>query len=256
MRRSNLPMAPRALLSAVLVVAVTGCGSNDSSSPVASAASASAASATPKVLDLTPCNDSVPCQIEAGTHTLGPRQVMAGLTLTLPPGWQSPEANPANVVFLAPGHPDERLILLGGVSAVQSTGPGAGTTVLDQVGKTPDALVEWLTTNPDFAVVDGPAQVKIGPDTSAVALTVGVSPKARYGDPGCPANPRCADLFSLGGDFYGIGGHEQIRLYLAEDAAYPDAAFIVALEAPNHRALTHLTELATPVIGSMQPSAS
>lgn len=254
--RRNLSMAPRALLGALLVAAATGCGSNASSSLAESSPSTSAASAPRKVLDLTACNDSVPCQVEAGSHTLGPGQVMAGLGLTLPPGWQSPEANTANVVLHPPGHPQQRLILFGGVSAVQSTGSGHGTTVLNQVGKTPDALVQWMTTNPDFTVVDEPARVMIGPDTLAVALTVGVSPRARYGDPGCPANPRCADLFALGGDFYGIGGHEQIRLYLAEDAAYPEAAFIVALEAPNHRALAQLTEVATQVIGSMQPSSS
>ena len=176
---------------------------------------------------------------------------MAGLRLTLPPGWQSPEANTANVVLHPPGHPQQRLILFGGVSAVKSTGPGHGTTVLSQVGQTPEALVKWMTTDPDFTVVAQPSKVTIGPDISAVALTVGVSTTARYADPGCPANPRCADLFALGGDFYGIGGQEQVRLYLAKTAAYPDAAFIVALEAPNHRALTQLTELAAPVINSM-----
>ena len=79
-----------------------------------------------------------------------------------------------------------------------------------------------------------------------------MSPKARYGDAGCPADPRCADLFALGGDYYGIGGREEVRLFLAESAAYPGAAFIVALEAPDHDALTHLTEIAAPVIDSMQ----
>jgi hypothetical protein len=50
-------------------------------------------------------------------------------------------------------------------------------------------------------------------------LTLGISTSANYGDPECLANPRCADLFKDpkywgSSDFYGIGGSEQVRLYL------------------------------------------
>jgi hypothetical protein len=187
-----------------------------------------------------------------GTYTLGTNEVATGLQLTLPSGWQSPEANTVNVLFAPTAHPHERMALWLGVSAVKSTGPGHGATVLQHVGQSPHALVRWMTTNPDFAIIAAPAKATIGPGTPAVALTIGVSTTARYGDPGCPSNPRCADMFTSNGlspeDSYGIGGHEQVRLYLARTTAYPGGAFVIILDAPNHHALNQLTTLATPII--------
>jgi hypothetical protein len=255
----------KAILPLALLIVAAGCGGGSSSAggastPAGSTAGAatktSSASAAPRTFDLTTCSDASPCRMAPGTYMLGTDEVASGLKLTLPSGWQSPEANTVNVLFAPAAHPQERMALWLGVSAVQSTGPGHGVTVLRQVGHSPHALVKWLTTNPDFAIIAAPARATIGPGTPAIALTVGVSSTARYGDSGCPWNPRCADMFTSPGlspqDSYGIGGHEQVRLYLAKATADPGGAFVIILDAPNHHALNQLTAIATPIVHTIQ----
>jgi hypothetical protein len=210
-------------------------------------------SEAPQTLNYSNCSDAQPCRIPAGTYALGPNEVVPGLTLTLPAGWTSPEMNYVNVIFAPPSPTQGRVSLWVDMSAVKSTGAGHGVTILNHVGQTPRDLVKWMTTNPDFSIVARPTRTHIGDITPATTLALGVSKTAHYGDSGCPANPRCADLFTRAGngpDFYGIGGLEQVRLYVANS---PDvgASFIVALDAPNHHDLINLTNAAAQIIHSI-----
>jgi hypothetical protein len=143
--------------------------------------------------------------------------------------------------------------------AVKSTGPGHGTTILTNVGTTPDALLAWLTRNPDFRIVSRPAPATIGQDTKMLTLVVGVSRSANYGDPACPANPRYADLFTnrQWSDFYGIGGDEEVRLDLGTiRLSGSPHTLMVALDAGDQYGLRHLEKLAEPIIGSVRLPSS
>lgn len=63
--------------------------------------------------------------------------------------------------------------------------------VVEEVAGTPDAIVGWLTTNPDLTVREQPKPTTIA-GMSGTVLAVGVSETADFGDPDCPSNPRCA----------------------------------------------------------------
>jgi hypothetical protein len=89
-------------------------------------------------------------------------------------------------------------------------------------------------------------------------LALGVSSSARYGEPECPANPRCADLFKDPkywgpDDAYGIGYPEQARLYIGtiRVAGAPHTMF-VALDAEDHSKLVRLTAAAKSIIASLR----
>src|SRR5262245_7900315 len=163
------------------------------------------------------CSDDNPCQYDAGTYLLSLGEVLPGLQLTLPADWSSTENWVGELKLVAPGHADDLLRFWVDMVAVKSSGDGHGT-VLNDVGTSPRDLTRWLTTNPDFHIVTGPRATTIGDRIPVLTLSLNVSKTADYGDPGCPPNPRCADLFTRpdlwGPNVYGIGGDEEIRLYI------------------------------------------
>jgi hypothetical protein len=212
---------------------------------------ASLGSPSPRALP-SGCTDMAPCSLLAGPYvSFGDQSFVAGLTFALPaPGWRSTELDRQEVNLIPPDRPNDRLFLWTDLVAVKSTGPGHGGTVLNTVGKTANALVAWLTSNPDFRVIASPAPATIGVGIMMTTLVVGVSSTAQYGDSSCPANPRCADLFTKPEWTvpYGIGGDEEARLYIAGVAH----TFFVVLDATNDADLAHLASEAAPIINSLR----
>lgn len=244
---------PAAFFLMVLLAACQGGGAG-SASP---AASRPASPVHPAVRTLVAgCTHASPCQnITAGAYRLGPGTLLPGLELTLPAGWSSTGTGPAQLNLVPPGQPDDFLDFWLDMLAVKSTGPGHGTTILTNVGTTPSALLAWLTRNPDFRIVSRPAPAAIGQDSTMTTLVLGVSRSANYGDPDCPANPRCADLFTnrQWSDSYGIGGDAEVRLYLGTlQINGSPHTFLVVLSADNHADLLRLENAAKPVIGSVR----
>ena len=178
--------------------------------------------------------------------------VITGLRITVPAGWSINEDNRVNFDLSPPGRPAEIAFIWLNMRAVKSTGPGHGTTLLKNVGATPSALVGWLTSNPDFRVLGAPTRATIG-QIPMTTLVIGVSSTARYGDPHCPANPHCADIFTNPtyqyNDWYGIGGHEVVRLFLGRIAA---GTAILGLDANNPAALKHLETVAKPLLSTVR----
>jgi hypothetical protein len=141
--------------------------------------------------------------------------------------------------------------------AVQSTGSGKSARILPKVGKTPADLIAWLTSDHDFEIVSRPKPSTLVHGVRTTHIVVGVSTSARYGDPACPANPRCADLFIRphywGTEAYGIGGKEQTQLFIGEiKQAGKRHNFIVALDAEGPSQMRRLTSMARPIIASMR----
>lgn len=203
------------------------------------------------------CSGSNPCPITAGTYQLGPDAVLPGLDMTVPVGWAVTENTPGEFSLVPPGLPNDGLKFWLDMKAVKSSGPGHGTTLLKNVGGTPTALISWLTRDRDFLIVSKPAPATVSHGIRMMSLVVGVSRTAHYGDPACPANPRCADLFtnSYWGSSaaYGIGGDGEVRLYLGTiQISGKPHTFLIAFDADNHADLLRLEKSATPILGRLR----
>ncbi len=139
------------------------------------------------------------------------------------------------------------------MSAVKSTGEGHGVTVLEKVGRSADSLLSWVDHNRDLKVSKAISRTIAG--LPMTARVVSASPSAQYGDPGCPSNPTCADLFTRvglrGSNFYGVGGTEQVLVYFG--SLPTGMSFMVALDSTED-GLKQLTAEAAPIIASLRMS--
>ncbi|WP_448638664.1 hypothetical protein [Geodermatophilus sp. URMC 63] len=201
------------------------------------------------------CSQDRHCEFAAGTYRLSGGEVIPGMQLTLPAGWSSRENNRGELNLLPPDSDDDQVFFWIDMVPVTSTGPGHGTALTD-VGTNPDALVTWLTGNPDVEIVTPPEPGTVG-DTPVTTLTATASATADYGDPDCPANPRCVDLFTnprtWGTNSYGIGGDEEAMISLGTVALGDGThTVVVALDSPDHERLTRLSSAAQPIIDSVR----
>lgn len=271
-RRAPAAVAPartRALAALaaafVLMALLAACqaGAAGSGSPAASRPGSRSPTARPAARTLAAgCSGSSPCQLTPGTYRLGPRTLLPGLEAAVPAGWSSTENTPGELNLVPPGQPDNTLKFWLDMAAVKSSGPGHGTTILTNVGRTPSAVIAWLSHDRDFLIVSKPTPATIGQGIKMTSLVVGVSRSANYGDPGCPASPRCVDLFTTsywGSNSFSIGGDEEVRLYLGtiQVSGRPHTFFTV-LDAGDHADLLRLEQAAEPIIGSVRlpPSAA
>jgi hypothetical protein len=245
-----------AVVGALLSACQSGGGSGTSSAAGASASS------TPRPSSASPaelpggCTENAPCRFDAGTYSLGMRSVLPGMTLTLPAGWSSLENDEGELSLVPPGQPDDRLFVWIDLVAVKSTGPGHGTTVLTKVKPTPEGLIGWLTSNPDFTIVAKPAATTIAGNPMRTVM-LAVSRSAQFGDPECPANPRCAALFTKPGlwgkNFYAIGGEGEAWLSFGTIRTKATShTLILGLDALNHADLAKLAAAARPILQSIQ----
>jgi hypothetical protein len=257
--RATVPRLLVAALSVLLVAATAACsgaagGGSPSASP--SKAASPAAAAVRQLPQI--CSEDEPCTYPAGRFRLGLGTVMERLVLTLPSaGWTSAENNPGELKLDPPGTKDEHLFVWADMVAVQSTGKGHGLTQLTKVGRSPAALLAWLDGNRDLTVRKLPDRTVAGIVLHGRSVTP--SRTARYGDPACPSNPRCADLFTQGrfetDDSYGIGYPGIADVYIGGPLA--DAhTVLLALDAADPKGLAELETRVRPVLDSMTLSPS
>ena len=203
------------------------------------------------------CSDSSPCRLHAGMYRLGPATVLEGLQFTLPSGWSSTENDGGELKLVPPGRPEERLFVWMDLVAVRSTGKGHGKP-LAGVGRTPARLIAWMVRNPDFEIVSRPAPSSLVRGVRMTTLALRPSASARYGEPECPSNPRCADVvkdpkYWGPDDSYGIGYPEEVRLYVGTIRVRgAPHTFFVALDAEDHGKLVRLTAAARSIIASLR----
>ena len=259
-RRCRIGIWASAFLIGVLLSA---CQSSDGSgtSSVGTSSVGTSSVGTPtassaRTQELPGCHEGQHCAFDAGTYVLGADSVLPGMKLTLPTGWSATENDAGELALVPPGQPDDKLFVWTDLVAVKSTGAGHGTTVLTEVKPTPEGLISWLTTNPDFTIVTKPAARTLAGNPMRT-LTLAVSRTARYGDPGCPANPRCADIFTKPGlwgeNFYGIGGDSEDTLSFGTiNTKNGTHTLIVNLDALNHVDAAKLATTARPILDSIQ----
>jgi hypothetical protein len=245
------------LLTLVLAAPARGNDIDSTESDAGSSVAASSARSTrvPPLPGMFRCSSEHLCHFRAGTYELTLGEVIPGLRLTLPPRWSSRENDIGELNLIAPGQPNSQLFIWVDMAAVKSTGPGHGTTVLRNVGRTPRALERWLTSNPDFSMVTDPRSLRLG-NIPMRTLSLNVSTTANYGDPGCPDNPRCADFFTRpgvwGDNFFGIGGKAEDRFYIGRIRISGALhTMMVALDGLNHADLLRLERHARPILRSL-----
>jgi len=197
------------------------------------------------------------CHVPAGRQVLPRFTVLPGLRFTLTDGWAATENDQTEIHFVPPNNPSDAVFVWRDIRAVKSTGPGAGTRILNDVGASASALVEWITRNSDFDVIDSPHRITLGRGIETTALTVQVSHTARFGNPECPDNPRCAALFrgkSWFEDlFYAIGGNETARLLMADlRLSGRPSTLVISLDATSPKDLIELQRAVRPFLHSLR----
>ena len=253
----------------ILAMAVAGCGGTPAASPgvgspaipsvaLASATPSSVAVATPVAsgpTTLAICRDGQHCDVLAGSYVTGRDGFFEGLRITIPANWYLTEQDVGELAL----RPDDEhaLILWKDVRVVTTTrAMGPANEIVNGVARTPDAFVRWFTHNDALTVIDPPVASSIG-GTTGVLFSVRVSSAANYGDPECPANPRCADFVTdpahWGPNFMSIGGDESVRLYVAT-VPYPDGdhLFAVAWDAPTPAKLRAFVQVTQPIVDSIR----
>lgn len=259
------PLRPRAVASLVAAVLLVGCATSGATpallptaQPVASVAPT--ASIPSHRLTLRTCADGEHCDVAPGSYVTGPPYgFFPGLEITIPANWYFTEQDAGE---LALRQDDEHGLLLWKDVRVVATNRSAGpmNMIVEDVAGTPEALVEWFTNNSEFTVIEEPQPATIAGTTGTV-FGIEVAESAAYGDPGCPSNPRCADLVTdpahWGGNFYSIGGPSAVRLYVAT-VPYPDGdhLFAVVWEANTPAELRTFAEGAQPIVDSIRLPAN
>lgn len=159
------------------------------------------------------------CEVPAGSYVTGGAGFFPGLEITVPEGWFFGEQDAGELQLRPKDRPDVVLSLAKDVRVIATTrGMGPENEIVDDVAGTPEAFVEWFTNSSDFTVIEGPTAASIA-GTAGTVLALGVSKSAAFGDSQCPANPRCADIYTdpahWGPNVFSIGGDEAARMYLA-----------------------------------------
>jgi hypothetical protein len=196
------------------------------------------------------------CIVRAGPHVLPRNTILPGLRFNLGDGWGATQNDETEIHFVPPNNPDDAVFLWRNILAVNSTGPDPGTRFLLDVGPSASALVGWIVRNPDFDVIDPPRRLTLGRGIEVSGLTVQVSRTARFGDPGCPDNPRCAAFFKgkswPGGLVYAIGGDETVRMLFATvPFSGSSSTLVIALDAKNPTDLRELQRAVSPFLDSL-----
>ncbi|MEJ7695730.1 MAG: hypothetical protein WKF78_03685 [Candidatus Limnocylindrales bacterium] len=222
---------------------------------VASASASASPTASPQSLNQCFGSD---CKVAPGAYLTGADGFFPGLAIRIPAGWDVIESSSGEFSLGRADRPGSNLFLWKDVRAVVSNHRSAKEgTLVKEVAGTPEAIVAWLTTNPDFTVREQPKPATIAGIRGTV-LAVGVSETADFGEPDCPSNPRCADILTdpahWGPGVFGIGGGDAtLRLFMTT-VPYPDGDHLFAVgwqgdTATDMRAFADLTQ---PILDSIR----
>jgi hypothetical protein len=184
------------------------------------------------------------------------------MTLTIPDGWSATETDSGEISLHPADRPDDALLLWKDlVATVTNNQTNAVGTPLAGVDSTADALVKWLTSTPDVAILAKPKIVTIGDGVMGTQLTLTTSRTANFADEECPDNPHCVAILKDPGhwydEFYAIGGAGVSRIFVST-LHYPDGdhTFFVTLDAVNIKDLAAFADEAQPIIDSLRLPAT
>jgi hypothetical protein len=260
MRATSRPGSIVQRASRQVAVALVGLGSFALVVSGCSAAPLAATSATPSAVNANrltaTCSERSPCYLAAGTWvTAGTQAFIPGLTVTVPAGFVSVEADAGGVVLMAPVYPNDFIYLWKDIAAIESN--GETRRVLKDVPRTPAGLTESFRTNPDF-IVSAPTQATIAGGISGLTYVISVSPSAAYTSRGCLEYPFCVSILTdpahwSSDHFLAIGDPEVIRLYLATVGTANDRhTFVIGILATDAEDLERFTADTDAIIASIR----
>ena len=277
---SNGWPSKRALIPflSLLALALPGCASGESepssaatssgtsgpsASAVATATTSSSSATSSGPMELPVQHEGTSKEVNPGTYiTTKPDGFFPGLTLTIPAGWSTTEADSGEIALHPADRQDDAILLWKDmVPVVTNNRSGKVGQPLKGVGTTADALVKWLTSTSDFAILDKPKTATVGDGVKGTQLTLTTSDRANFGWDDCPDNPRCAAILKdprhWGGNFYAIGGAEVSRIFVTT-LHYPDGdhTFFVTLDAVSADDLAAFADEAQPIIDSLRLPAT
>jgi hypothetical protein len=201
-------------------------------SPTSAVATASPTPQPSREATLVVCGFGDRCDAEPGTFVTDANGFFPGLQITTPAGWFFTEQDSGELALHPIDDPNKTVALYKDVRVITSTREmGPYNEIVKDVGPTAEAFVQWFTHNEAFTVVEAPTAATIAGTTGTV-FTLAVSEAAKFGDPHCPSNPQCADLWTdpahWGDNNFGIGGPTPVRLYVA-DVPYADGDHLFAI---------------------------
>jgi hypothetical protein len=186
-----------------------------------------------------------------------PNGFFPGLRITIPDGWLLTTNNAGGLGFIQAGHPDDMLMIWKDMAAVTTNNRRQTTGELrNDVGRTADELIAYLTTSEDFTILAPPESVTLSGTLDGIQLTLTVSDTADFGDTDCPFDPKCADILTdpIHWDGpWGIGGDEAATIIISTiNDGIGDHTLFVVLDASSQTNLARLTIAAEPIIHSIQ----
>lgn len=258
LRRLLIPLTAAFVLGCAGTPGASVAPSVLSGAPVASPTQAPPATPTSSgSLSLGICHGGQTCSIDGGAYVTDGGGFLPGLAIRIPAGWFASEQDAGELSLHPNDDPDDQLLLWKDLVVVVSNHrtAAAGTHVAG-IGTTPEAVLNWFTSNPDFTVISARKAETVGNGIAGAAVSLETSKTANYGDPGCPANPHCADLLTdpihWGSNFFGIGGDEAVRLF-AGTITFPQGihTIYVTLDAPSAAELERFASEAQSIIDSL-----
>jgi hypothetical protein len=199
--------------------------------------------------------------VAAGTYTTDGNGFFPGMAITIPEGWSTTETDDGELSL----HPDDRsgdALLLWKDMAAVVTNNRTGTVghPLPEVAQTASALISWLTTTSDFAILAKPKSATVGNGVKGDQLTLTTSATANFAWDDCPDNPHCVAIVTdparWGDNFFAIGGKEVARIFVATLPYPAKHTFFVVLDAVNPADLATFATEAQPIIDSLGLPAS
>jgi hypothetical protein len=205
---------------------------NPSAVPTPSASATEASPVPGGLPELAECSHGEHCEVPAGSYVTGMGGFFPGLEITLPGGWAFGEQDAGEIVLRPSVDQYPVLSIAKNVRVVTTTrAMGPETEIVEDVAATPEAFVEWFVDSSDFTMIEQPTAASIAGVTGTM-FTLQVSETAAFGDPGCPWNPRCGDIFTdpahWGPNVFSIGGEEAARMFVAS-IPYPGVDHLLAI---------------------------
>ena len=142
-------------------------------------------------------NEGSSHSIPAGMYLTGSTGFFPGLALAIPDGWTVTETDSGEIGLHPAGRPNDSLLIWKDMAAVVTNNRDQTVgQVRDDIARTSDALLAWLTTTTDFTILEQPGEVTMGDSIQGTQLTLGVSDTANFAWDDCPDNPRCAAILT------------------------------------------------------------
>jgi hypothetical protein len=141
------------------------------------------------------------------------------------------------------------------VAVVTNNRNGTVGQPLEEIGTTADDLIAWMTSTPDFKIVEAPHPATVG-DITGTQLTLVTSETADWGQEGCDVAPRCVAILTdpkhWGGNYVGISGVEPMQIFVGDLPYDGGHTLVIAQSAEDVDDLRAANDESRPILNSLR----